>query len=351
MTPTSAPDAARTGPTSDSITRSLAPRRRGCARRDGRRTPTDSYGLDSWRGEVARHATAGTRTGHRRGTESGHAGSGLGLERAHRSVAGGRARAAGRRSDRPGASTPRRRRGAVGPRGAGSIDAGALEGADAVVHLAGAGIGDKRWSAARRHEIVSSRVQGDDAPGPDHGGARTIPRPCSGERLGRGLLRRPRGRVADRGRATGRRGFLAEVCAGRGRTPPSPPPRPACGSSGFARASCSRPTAGALARQLPLFRLGVGGRLGSGRQWLSWISLSDEVGAILHALDEPDARGPGQRHGTGAGDQPCLHPRPGPGAAPPVGVRRARLRPAASRSEPTSPRRWCSPANASCRPS
>ena len=42
----------------------------------------------------------------------------------------------------------------------GSIDAGALEGADAVVNLAGAGIGDKRWSAARRHEILSSRVQG-----------------------------------------------------------------------------------------------------------------------------------------------------------------------------------------------
>ena len=42
---------------------------------------------------------------------------------------------------------------------AGSIDSGALEGADAVVHLAGAGIGDKRWSATRRHEIVSSRVQ------------------------------------------------------------------------------------------------------------------------------------------------------------------------------------------------
>jgi len=49
---------------------------------------------------------------------------------------------------------------------------------------------------------------------------------------------------------------------------------------------------GALARQLPLFRLGVGGRLGSGRQWLSWISLADEVGAVLHALDEPSLEGP-----------------------------------------------------------
>jgi hypothetical protein len=49
---------------------------------------------------------------------------------------------------------------------------------------------------------------------------------------------------------------------------------------------------GALARQLPLFRLGIGGRLGTGRQWLSWISLPDEVGVVLHALDEPALQGP-----------------------------------------------------------
>ena len=49
---------------------------------------------------------------------------------------------------------------------------------------------------------------------------------------------------------------------------------------------------GALARQLPLFRVGVGGKLGSGRQWLSWISLPDEVGAVLRALDDPSMEGP-----------------------------------------------------------
>ncbi len=48
---------------------------------------------------------------------------------------------------------------------------------------------------------------------------------------------------------------------------------------------------GALARQLPLFRLGVGGRLGTGRQWLSWISLPDEVGAVLRVLDDPAMAG------------------------------------------------------------
>ena len=49
---------------------------------------------------------------------------------------------------------------------------------------------------------------------------------------------------------------------------------------------------GALARQLPLFRLGVGGRLGAGRQWLSWITLSDEVGAIVHVLGDDSLHGP-----------------------------------------------------------
>ena len=48
---------------------------------------------------------------------------------------------------------------------------------------------------------------------------------------------------------------------------------------------------GALAKQLPLFRLGLGGTLGSGRQWTSWISLSDEVGAIRHAVDDQNVSG------------------------------------------------------------
>ena len=52
------------------------------------------------------------------------------------------------------------------------------------------------------------------------------------------------------------------------------------------------PDGGALARQLPLFRWGVGGRLGDGRQWLSWISLRDEVGAIMFLLDHGSVAGP-----------------------------------------------------------
>lgn len=52
------------------------------------------------------------------------------------------------------------------------------------------------------------------------------------------------------------------------------------------------PGAGALGKMLPIFRLGLGGRLGSGRQWMSWISLTDAVAAILFALETPSLRGP-----------------------------------------------------------
>ncbi len=171
----------------------------------------------------------------------------------------------------------------------GSIDAGALEGAGAVVNLAGAGIGDKRWSAARRHEIVSSRVQGTTLL------ARTVAE----------LAHPPTALVnasavgvyGDRGgeelteASTPGRGFLAEVCtAWEDATAPAAQAgvRVVRLRSGVVLSAHG----GALARQLPLFRLGVGGRLGSGRQWLSWISLSDEVRAILHALDEPAVEGP-----------------------------------------------------------
>ena len=87
------------------------------------------------------------------------------------------------------------------------------------------------------------------------------------------------------------RGFLAEVCAAwEDATEPAAQAgvRVVRLRSGVVLSAHG----GALARQLPLFRLGVGGRLGTGRQWLSWISLSDEVRAILHALDEPAVDGP-----------------------------------------------------------
>ena len=106
---------------------------------------------------------------------------------------------------------------------------------------------------------------------------------------------------------------------------------------------------GALARQLPLFRYGLGGKLGSGRQWLSWISLADEVGAILHALAEPTLVGPlnatapapvTNRAFTRAVAGPCIALR----------CWRSRDSRCGSRSDRTSRPKWCSPASASSRP-
>jgi uncharacterized protein (TIGR01777 family) len=171
---------------------------------------------------------------------------------------------------------------------AGSIDPGAFDGSDGVVHLAGAGIGDKRWSAPRRAEIVSSRVQTTTLL------AHTL------ARLGHPptvlVSASAVGFYGDRGdevlteESTGGTGFLAGVCrAWEVATEPAGQAgiRVVRLRSGVVLSSGG----GALARQLPLFRYGIGGRLGSGRQWLSWITLADEVRAILHALDEPAVQG------------------------------------------------------------
>ncbi len=171
----------------------------------------------------------------------------------------------------------------------GSIDAGALEGAGAVVNLAGAGIGDKRWSAARRHEILSSRVQGTTLL------ARTVAEIAHPPTV---LVNASAvGFYGDRGdeelteASSGGRGFLAEVCAAW-EDATEPAARAGVRVVRLRSGVVLSAHGGALARQLPLFRLGVGGRLGTGRQWLSWISLSDEVRAILHALDESALEGP-----------------------------------------------------------
>jgi uncharacterized protein (TIGR01777 family) len=171
----------------------------------------------------------------------------------------------------------------------GTIDVGALAGADAVVHLAGAGIGDRRWTPGRRAVILGSRVESTSLL-------------C---RVLAGLDRPPSvlvsasaiGYYGDRGdeeltEASGPgTGFQAEVCRRwEGATV-------AAEEAGIRvvhlrSAVVLARTGGALAKQLPLFRVGLGGRLGSGNQWLSWITLRDEVGAILHTLETPALAGP-----------------------------------------------------------
>jgi uncharacterized protein len=164
---------------------------------------------------------------------------------------------------------------------AGTIDAAGLEGVDAVVHLAGAGIGDKKWSPARKQLILESRTQGTSLL------ARTLAelarKPAvlvSGSAVG--IYGNRGDEVLTESSPTGT-GFTAEVCtAWEAATAPVAQAgiRVAQVRTGIVLASHG----GALGRMLTPFRLGLGGRMGAGTQYMSWIALDDEVGAIRHLL-------------------------------------------------------------------
>lgn len=174
---------------------------------------------------------------------------------------------------------------------AGTIDGEALEGVDAVVHLAGASIGEKKWTSEQKRRILESRT------------------------LGTGLLAETLAHLARKplvlvsGSAVGWYGnrgseelteasplppepdFTADVCR---QWEAATAPAEAAGvrtvhlRTGIVLAA----RGGALARMLPPFRLGLGGRIGSGRQYMSWIALEDEVGAILHSIACEELSGP-----------------------------------------------------------
>jgi len=171
---------------------------------------------------------------------------------------------------------------------AGQLDPAALESVDAVVNLAGAGIGDHRWTDDYRRTMRTSRT------GTTTLLAETLAT-VGGE--GRVLLSGSAvGVYGDRGdeelteASTPGTGFLPElVRAWEAST--------AAAENAGARVVHLRSgivltaDGGALKKMLPLFRLGLGGRFGSGRQWMSWISLPDEVAAIIHLLTS-ERRGP-----------------------------------------------------------
>jgi uncharacterized protein (TIGR01777 family) len=168
-------------------------------------------------------------------------------------------------------------------------DPAPLEGLDAVVHLAGEPIAARRWTAGQKARIRDSRV------GPTRLLCQALSR----------LQRPPRVLVAasaighygdradawlDETSAPGN-GFLAEVCrAWEVATAPA--------SAAGVRVVNLRlgvvlsPGGGALAKMLTPFRLGVGGRVGSGQQYMSWVALDDVLGAIYHALATPRVAGP-----------------------------------------------------------
>ena len=170
----------------------------------------------------------------------------------------------------------------------GMVDPAVLDGVDAVVNLAGAGLGEHRWSDDHKRRVRDSRVNGTAALASaiaDAGGSVKVF--VNGSAVGYYGDSGDRVNTEESPAGTG---FLAELCV-------------AWEAAAGAAKSAARvvllrtgivlsPKGGALKKQLPIFKVGAGGRLGSGRQWQSWISLDDEVGAIRHALEDDSVEGP-----------------------------------------------------------
>lgn len=171
----------------------------------------------------------------------------------------------------------------------GTLDPAVLSGARAVVHLAGAGIGDQRWTAQRRAQIRDSRVRGTDLLARAMTAVDVPPGVwVSGSAIG---IYGDRGDEELSEDSEPGSGFLADVC--RDWEAATTPALAAGVRIVYLRTGVVLSDAGgALARQLPLFRLGLGGKLGDGRQWLSWIALADQIGAICHIMATPELSGP-----------------------------------------------------------
>jgi uncharacterized protein (TIGR01777 family) len=158
-----------------------------------------------------------------------------------------------------------------------------VDGLDALVHLAGAGVGDKRWSESWKRTVLDSRVLGTTAVAAATAEAET-PVLLSASAIG--FYGDTGDRITDETGPRGR-GFLAEVCEAWEASTAASTSRVVHLRTGIVLST----EGGALRRQLPLFKAGAGAPLGSGRQWLSWISIRDQVAAIHHLLTA-DVHGP-----------------------------------------------------------
>lgn len=168
---------------------------------------------------------------------------------------------------------------------AGTIDGPGLSDVDAVVNLAGAGIADKRWTASYKQEILDSRV---DSTGTivkalaQAGAERQCKTFLSASAVG---YYGPNcgDRVLTESSPAGG-GFLADVCK-RWEEAAAPAEDMGVRVAYLRTANVLERGGGLLKALRPLFRMGLGGRIGSGSQWLSWIHVDDHVRAMLYLLD------------------------------------------------------------------
>ena len=163
----------------------------------------------------------------------------------------------------------------------GSIEADKLRGVDAVVHMAGAGIGDKRWTADYKREILESRTKSTALLASTLADLSDGPKVLlSGSAIG--IYGESETATFTEESPAGS-GFLADVCV-QWEAASAPAEKAGVRVAHLRTGIVLSPKGGALKKLLPLFKLGAGGRMGSGRQWQSWISIDDEVAAIEHLL-------------------------------------------------------------------
>ncbi len=164
---------------------------------------------------------------------------------------------------------------------AGTIDRASMEGVDAVVHLAGAGIGDKRWNDSYKQVLVESRTKGTALLSSALAELDSKPATfLSGSAIG---YYGPRGDEVITETTPAGDTFLADLCV-QWEAAAQPAVDAGIPTAFLRTGIVQTPQGGALAKQLPLFKFGVGGRFGSGAQYQSWITLDDEVNAIIHLL-------------------------------------------------------------------
>lgn len=171
----------------------------------------------------------------------------------------------------------------------GEIDAEPLREADAVVHLAGTSIASGRWTDARKKSILESRVKGTELI------SRTLAQLPDGPKV---LVSSSAvGYYGDRGSetldesASPGKGFLAEVCRAWEAATRSAE-RAGVRVVHLRGGVVLTPAGGAIGQMLLPFKMGVGGRIGSGKQYMSWIDHDDYVALIHHALYTESLRGP-----------------------------------------------------------
>jgi uncharacterized protein (TIGR01777 family) len=168
-----------------------------------------------------------------------------------------------------------------------TLDPQQLADVDAVVHLAGAGVADKRWSEARKKVVLDSRVDGTTAVANAVGASERTTVLLSASAVG--YYGDTGDRFTDETGPSGE-GFLADVCR---QWEAATAPAEAAGTRvvHLRTGIVLGPDGGALAPQVKVFKAFLGAQLGDGKQWVPWISLHDEVEAMVHCL-EHDVSGP-----------------------------------------------------------